>query len=99
MLRPLVLPLANVPEKSRRSNLLERTSRKPVLDLDGNGGGSTANLTNELLFTKNLFYGVLGPRANREARGTHTHEDPFWIFGLPTYSTYEVGTIVPYRGS
>ena len=67
----------------------------------GDGRGSAANLTNVLFLDKNLFYGVLGPRprANREAGGTHMHEDPFWIFGLPTYSTYEVGTIVPYRGS
>ena len=68
------------------------------LDIDGNGRGSAANLTTVLFLDKNLFYSVLGPRANREARGTHARRS-FWIFGLPTYSTYEVGTIVPYRGS
>jgi len=59
------------------------------LDIDGKRRGSAANLTTVLFLDKNLI--VCWGLALIARPEEHTHEDPFWIFGLPTYSTYEVG--------
>ena len=59
------------------------------LDIDGNRRGSAANLTTVLFLDKNLFYSVLGPRANREARGTHARRSFLDLW--PTYLQYVRG--------
>jgi len=84
-------PLKGLDRRNLDGNcLLERVSTRILTPIEADKIRRLAALPEGVreASPKLILYGVLGPRANREARGTHTHEDPFWIFGLPTYSMY-----------